>query len=66
MNPTANWNYPTPIKFGAGRIRELPEHCRAQGILRPLLVTDAGLADAPITRDALQSLQAAGLAAALF
>lgn len=66
MNLTANWNYPTPIKFGAGRIQELPEHCRAQGILRPLLVTDAGLADAPITRSALQSLQAAGLAAALF
>ncbi len=66
MSLIGNWNYPTPIKFGAGRIQELPEHCRAQGILRPLLVTDAGLADAPITRSALQSLQAAGLAAALF
>ena len=37
-----NWNYPTSIKFGAGRIVELPEHCRALGMRRPLLVTDAG------------------------
>ena len=66
MSLSGNWNYPTPIKFGAGRVKELPEHCRANGITRPLLVTDAGLATAPITTSALQSLQAAGLAAALF
>jgi len=66
MSLIGNWNYPTPIKFGAGRIKELPEHCRAHGIARPLLVTDAGLASAPITTAALQSLHAAGLGAALF
>ena len=66
MPTIGNWNYPTPIKFGAGRISELAEHCRAHGIERPLLVTDAGLAGAPITAAALQSLQAAGLGVALF
>lgn len=66
MSPTANWNYPTAIKFGAGRIKELAEVCRNQGILRPLLVTDSGLARAPITTAALDSLLAAGLGAALF
>lgn len=66
MNLIGNWSYPTTIKFGAGRISELPEHCRTHGMLRPLLVTDAGLANAPITTAALQSLQAAGLGAALF
>ena len=35
MPAKANWNYPTPIKFGVGRISELPEHCRSQGIQRP-------------------------------
>jgi len=35
----ANWNYPTSIRFGAGRIRELPEVCRILGMQRPLLVT---------------------------
>ena len=66
MAVIGNWNYPTTIKFGAGRIRELAEHCRAIGILRPLLVTDAGLANAPITLSALRSLTDAGLGAALF
>ncbi len=66
MSPTANWNYPTAIKFGAGRIKELAEVCRSQGITRPLLVTDSGLARAPITTAALDSLLAAGLGAALF
>ena len=42
--PTANWSYPTAIRFGAGRIKELADACRAAGIARPLLVTDAGLA----------------------
>ena len=47
--PTATWSYPTAIRFGAGRIAELPEACRAAGIERPLLVTDRGLAPLPIT-----------------
>ena len=35
-----NWNYPTAIRFGAGRIAELPDACRSLGMQRPLLVTD--------------------------
>ena len=66
MTVRANWNYPTSIRFGAGRISELAEACLANGIRKPLLVTDAGLANAPITMDALASLRAAGLDAALF
>ncbi|MEQ1868039.1 MAG: iron-containing alcohol dehydrogenase [Micropepsaceae bacterium] len=62
----ANWNYPTAIKFGAGRIRELPEHARALGMKRPLLVTDNALAALPITQNALKLMSAAGLEAALF
>jgi hypothetical protein len=34
--PTANWSYPTAIRFGAGRIAELADACRAAGISRPL------------------------------
>jgi len=58
MTLRANWNYPTAVRFGAGRIAELAEVCAANGIRRPLLVTDAGLANAPITRDALERLRA--------
>ena len=37
---TGNWNYPTSIHFGPGRIRELAQTCREAGITRPLLVSD--------------------------
>ena len=66
MTVTANWNYPAPIKFGAGRIRELPALCLAHGITRPLLVTDAGLAGLPMVANALDLLKHAGLQTALF
>ncbi|MCV6586161.1 MAG: iron-containing alcohol dehydrogenase [Marinibacterium sp.] len=66
MSLTANWSYPTAIRFGAGRIQELPEACAQAGITKPLLVTDRGLADLPITQGALDVLEAAGLGRALF
>lgn len=66
MPKTANWNYPTSVRFGAGRIAELPELCRALGILRPLLVTDRGLAEVPMTRQVLAALRDAKLGVALF
>lgn len=64
--PTANWSYPTAIRFGAGRISELADACKAAGISRPLLVTDRGLAPLPITKQALDILEGAGLGRALF
>ena len=66
MTLTGNWTYPTAIKFGAGRIDELPGACADAGITRPLLVTDKGLADLPITRQALNILTQAGIEVALF
>jgi alcohol dehydrogenase class IV len=66
MTLTANWSYPTAIKFGAGRIAELPAACAQAGITRPLLVTDKGLAPLPITARALDILRGAGLEAAMF
>lgn len=64
--PTVNWSYPTAIRFGAGRIKELPQACAAAGIKRPLLVTDRGLAALPITAATLDILEAAGLGRAMF
>ena len=60
----ANWNYPTAVRFGAGRIAELPEALKAAGITKPLLVTDAGLANLPVTQNALGILKDAGIEAA--
>ena len=66
MSPTGNWSYPTNIRFGAGRIGEIADACAATGIKRPLLVTDRGLANLPITTDTLALLEQAGLGNALF
>ena len=66
MDLRGNWNYPTSIRFGAGRIRELPEACRAVGLRRPLLVTDPGLAKLPMIADAMVALRKSGIEVALF
>ena len=66
MSLTANWSYPTAIRFGAGRIAEIGEACAAAGIEKPLLVTDRGLAAMEITRRTLKLMQDAGLGTAMF
>ncbi len=66
MSPTANWSYPTSIRFGAGRIAEIADACAAAGITKPLLITDRGLADMEITTRTLDLLEAAGLGRAIF
>lgn len=66
MTLTANWSYPTAIRFGAGRIAEIADACAAAGIKRPLLITDRGLADMQITTRTLDLLEAAGLGRAIF
>lgn len=66
MQLNANWSYPTAIRFGAGRIAEIGEACRAAGISRPLLVTDRGLAELDITHATRKRMAEAGLGEALF
>lgn len=63
---SGNWNYPTPIRFGVGRIAELPDACRELGMQRPLLVTDPGLAALDMVNEAAQSCTDAGLPCAVF
>ena len=66
MSIKANWNYPTAVRFGAGRIAELPEALKAAGIARPLLVTDAGLVNLPVTQKVVKLLQDAGTEVGVF
>jgi alcohol dehydrogenase class IV len=56
-----NWNYPTRVWAGPGRIAELPKACEELGMSRPLIVTDSGLKDAPMIRNALKLLPLARL-----
>jgi alcohol dehydrogenase class IV len=66
MELKGNWNYPTSVRFGAGRIRELPDACRGLGMTRPLLVTDPGLAALPMVAQAAELCREAGLPCAVF
>lgn len=62
----ANWNYPTQIRLGAGRIQELSKECRALGVKNPLLVTDPGLANLPMLQKILQQCETEGLQLKVF
>ena len=66
MKLVGNWNYPTSVRFGAGRIAELGAAVKAAGISRPLLVTDPRLAELPPVQRALDVLGGDGVAAAVF
>ena len=66
MTLIGNWSYPTLIKFGAGRIREISDACNQANIKNPLLITDKGLSNLPITSRTLQLMKEAGLGEAIF
>jgi alcohol dehydrogenase class IV len=61
-----NWNYPTSVRFGVGRCKELPEICRHLNMHKPLLVTDAGLVKQSFLADIIKLNQAAGVPTAVF
>jgi hypothetical protein len=65
-NYFGNWNYPTAIRFGPGRVSELPAACRELGMTRPLLVTDAGLGESDIVRRSVAFCEDAGLPCAVY
>ena len=62
----ANWNYPTTMRVGPGRLSELPNVCQEVGMTAPLLVTDPGLATLPMVENAIIGCREAGLRCELF
>ncbi len=65
-NLVSKWNYPTTVRFGAGRISELPDALAAAGIRRPLFVTDPGLAKLPVVASTLRLLDDAKIPYGVF
>jgi alcohol dehydrogenase class IV len=63
---TSKWNYPTTVRFGVGRIAELPDALAAAGIKKPLFVTDPGLAKLPVVSSTLKILDDAGIKYGVF
>ena len=58
------FSFPTPIRFGAGARREVAAHLQAQGLKRPLIVTDKALGALPVLTEFKTHL--AGLEVAVF
>jgi alcohol dehydrogenase class IV len=61
---THRFSFPTTIHFGPGARGLVAEHLKGQGIRRPLVVTDRGIAPLPILADFVAGLR--GLAVAVY
>ncbi len=62
----SKFSFPTTIHFGVGARNLLADHLRSQGLKRPLIVTDRGLAALPLIAEISAHLSAAGLTPALY
>ena len=60
------FSFPTTIHFGAGARALAGPHLREQGLKRPLIVTDKGLAELPLMAELKAMLESAGLAVAVY
>jgi len=60
------YNFPTTIRFGAGVIRELPDHLASVGLSRPLLVTDPMVAKLDFFADIRRQLEARNFSVEVF
>ncbi len=63
MQLRGNWNYPTAVRFGAGRVNELPSLCAELNIKKPLIITDPGLAKLPVIETVVQIFKDADMSA---
>jgi alcohol dehydrogenase class IV len=66
FNSIRQYNFPTTIRFGAGVIKELPDHLAANGLSRPLLVTDPVVAQLGFFSEIRKSLEARGFSVRTF
>ncbi|MGI9319738.1 MAG: iron-containing alcohol dehydrogenase [bacterium] len=61
-----NWNYPTAMRTGEGRIAEIADICKEFNMSAPLLVTDPGLAQLQMVSNIIELCQSQGLGVKLF
>jgi len=66
FNTIRQYNFPTVIRFGAGVIRELPDHLASEGLRRLLLVTDPMVAQLDFFAGIVKALRAKGLSVEFF
>ena len=66
FNVIRQFNYPTIIRFGAGAVKELPDHLVVNGLSRVLLVTDPMVASLDFFKEIKESLQAKAISVEVF
>ena len=66
MSLKANWNFPTHIRIGSGRLKEIGQCCSDLNIFNPLVVTDKNLGDNEITTILKNELNSLKLPHAVF
>ncbi|MBL8742546.1 MAG: iron-containing alcohol dehydrogenase [Myxococcales bacterium] len=62
----SRFSFPTTIHFGSGARDLVAGHLKSEGLSRPLIVTDKGIAALPLHTALSESLSAAGLAVASY
>jgi len=66
MQQRLNFNFPTPIRFGAGVADELADHLISQKLSHPLVVTDGTIRELDFFKDIIEDLKRHHLAVDLF
>jgi alcohol dehydrogenase class IV len=66
FNTIRQYNFPTIIRFGAGAVKELPDHLKKNGFKNPLIVTDPNVRDLPFFKSIIESLHAQNIGAEIF
>ena len=66
FNIVRQYNFPTTIRFGAGAIKELPDHLITNGLSKPLLVTDPMVSSLPFFTAIKNSLTAKSISVEVF
>ncbi len=66
FNEIRQFNFPTTIRFGAGAVKELPDHLLANGLNNPLLVTDPIVSGLNFFKAIKESLAAKNIAVEVF
>lgn len=61
-----SFNFPCPIRFGAGASKELADYLKDNQLSRPLLVTDGTVAELPFFREIKAHLELKGLSVTVF
>jgi len=66
FNTIRQYNFPTIIRFGAGAVKELPDHLKANGLSKPLVVTDPVVAQLSFFKVIKEDLVHRGLSVEVF